>query len=133
MTSRFKATRKSFHQHPFGAASPKPSGLWTTIETHPDFGELGWPQFDDNWKYTGPLTRIAARPMPMGPGKTAASAKYPDKHCFKLATTIVEHVVRIRDGPESQTPTTGRRDIARPHQVLNYHGGQFQAQLIWIF
>ena len=107
LTSRFKATRKSFHQHPYGAASPKPSGLWTTMATHADFGVEGWPQFDDNGCYTGPLARIAARAMPMGPDTTAASAKYPDKLCLKLATMIVEHLVSPRDAP-----TSGGRGLA---------------------
>ena len=99
MAVKFKATRRSFHQFPYGADSPKPSGLWTTIDMHKDFGVEGWPQFDNRFVYIGPLERIAARPMPMGPGKTGATAKYPDRLCLKLATMIIERLIKIRDAP----------------------------------
>ena len=47
--------RVAIHQENFGTPFPKPIGLMGTLEGLADLGVVGWPRYDPDGNYTGPL------------------------------------------------------------------------------
>ena len=99
------AKRVAIHQYNFGAAFPKPTGILATIDLDSDFGVEGWPVISETGQYKGPLTRIAAPPMKLGPSNTAPTAEYPEKLARSLARMAINTL--IKRGLHIPTPSGG--------------------------
>ena len=94
--------RKGMHtfalfQCEYGAATPKPTRFLSDLQHFEGVYYQGVPQFDKDWKYTGPLPRgcpHAGQHEALigldegGQWKTAPAAHYPDKLCEFLAMAI---------------------------------------------
>ena len=85
-----------FHQSPMGAFTAKPTRILYNEGAFDDWGVQGWPSFDSNGKYTGPLAPISnekghsiiRKAGDTGPFATAASATYPEEMCKRMAMSI---------------------------------------------
>lgn len=81
----------------FGAQSPKPTRFVTTFPLAKSFPWQGWPQFDEDRNYLGPLPSACSHQFHVrkligkekGKWKTADSAAYPPPLCKWLAQLIV--------------------------------------------
>ena len=81
----------------FGAQSPKPTRFVTTFPLAQSFPWQGWPQFDEDRNYLGPLPAACSHPFHVrkligkenGKWKTADAAAYPPPLCKWLAQLIV--------------------------------------------
>ena len=81
----------------FGAMTPKPTRFISDLRYFEGTFYLGAPQFDNNWKYMGPLPRGCPHPgqhdaligvNAEGQWKTAPAAHYPGPLCLFLASAI---------------------------------------------
>ena len=125
------AKRVAIHQYHYGASFPKPTGILATIDLAPGFGVEGWPEFSGTGEYTGPLTRIAAPPMKLGPENTAPTAEYPAALARTLAEMAVSTLLRRSLGPPDPVggDADGSRSAVQPVQVqpCGHHGASVQS------
>ena len=84
--------RLAFHQRSFGTPYAKPTGVITNASDTTLFRYHRWPQISREGQYTGPLPRIMARPMKMGPEHTSATAHYPPLLNHAFAQTLLQNV-----------------------------------------
>ena len=64
------ATRWALHQHSYGTPYAKPTGILASFKLDDDFGVVGWPVMRDDGAYAGPLPRVKAASVKMGPEHT---------------------------------------------------------------
>ena len=92
-----KAFTFAIFQCHFGAQSPKPTRFVTTFPLAETFPWQGWPEFDEDRNYLGPLPAACSHQFHVkkligkekGKWKTADSAAYPPPLCRWLAQLIV--------------------------------------------
>eukprot|EP00438_Fugacium_kawagutii_P019242 Skav234690 [mRNA] locus=scaffold3643:122257:124248:- [translate_table: standard] len=87
----------AFNQCCFGAPYRKPTRLLTNLETLRSWGTIGWPEFDEDGRYTGPLARSCACQPTMSLAKskkdttfrTTGTSAYPPRMDEGLAAAIL--------------------------------------------
>lgn len=88
---------RTFHQCVFGASSPKPTRIWTNLESFAVLGFQGWPVLDQHGFYQGPLPRQCScgrqhkqliAKNSQGNFLTTEAAAYPPKMDWFLAEAI---------------------------------------------
>jgi hypothetical protein len=107
----------AFHQCPWGAETSKPTRMIGTLDLQDPSGVnwiyLGWPSFDWQGFYRGPLPRYCGHPRhPQlirqnpsdGSFKTAAAAAYPPEMCLWLALMIVRFCCQPKGGESVLAP-----------------------------
>ena len=112
----------------FGAQSPKPTRFVTTFPLAQSFPWQGWPQFDEDRSYLGPLPAACSHPFHVrkligkenGKWKTADAAAYPPPLCKWLAQLIVsrkgESLSELNKQPERPLER-----LERPVQTQAHH------------
>ena len=109
------------HQCRFGVDFPKPTRLLTDILSLAAFGYTGWPSFDENDNYVGPLPRHCGHDnhkaqtigrVEGGGHATSPMASYPDKMCLYLAFHIFEDWVKNGRGSMSSPVGRGRAGVS---------------------
>ena len=104
-----KAHRIALYQKWFGTEYLKPTALLTTMALTKDFTLTGWPRFDGDGFYQGPLVYEEAPPMAMGPTNTVHTAAYPPALNKALARMIVSSIFKNRFSSTQPYPEGGFR------------------------
>ena len=95
---------RAFHQCAFGAESPKPTRVLTSLVSWKEIGFGQWPQFDDEGLYKGPLPKQCScgRDHPpliskdlQGNFNTSAAAAYPPQMDQFIAESIWHHAATL--------------------------------------